>query len=278
MIDRCLNFGTSTETAWNCEIIWSTFEDAFACKDECGLEEDSYSEYVEETRQDIPIDATLFWSGIDVIKDRAMNYSQSCGFVTLGDTLTGCLPDGLSWCGQEPEDEVIEDGCINYESCGKCESNRYTSSMGSFWSQVSSNLANMSSGMVSIMLSGEREGGAFRKESFLTDYELPSLNLGKVHTVRILLYDKTDEESCCNGTVLDLIGEIEDYGFNHTCVDDPDEIDEICEDGKEDRLEDASIFYQCATSTGRSTLTLSSIVYLPVLLSVCKLRNALSSW
>ncbi|XP_070558514.1 histamine N-methyltransferase-like [Ptychodera flava] len=222
MMERCVKFGDETGTQWDCETIWSTFQDAFACKDQCDLKKDGYSDYIEKTHQDIPKDATLFWSGYDIVKDRAMDYSKNCAFVTLGDTLTGCMPDDLIWCGQESEDEVVAYNCINYESCENCESNRETSSMGSFWNQASSNLASLSSGTVSIMLSGKRENGAYHEDSFLACCELPNLQHEIVTVVRILLLDKTDSETCSKGTVLDLIEKIKDIGFDHSCIDDPD--------------------------------------------------------
>ncbi|XP_070570721.1 ADP-ribosyl cyclase/cyclic ADP-ribose hydrolase-like [Ptychodera flava] len=140
---RCDAFNTVTGSSRSCQGIWKSFTKAFERKGPC-KSDFSYSDYFKDTKQTIPSGKTLLWSGVQAA---AMDYSEKCGFVTLGDTLTGCLLTDLTWCGKE------EDPGINYETCDTCRGD-IASPSSVFWRQASKNLASESRGVVSVMLSG----------------------------------------------------------------------------------------------------------------------------
>ncbi|XP_077987988.1 ADP-ribosyl cyclase/cyclic ADP-ribose hydrolase-like [Glandiceps talaboti] len=198
----------------NCTNLWRLFHDAFAYKDPCLLK-DSYINYCKAAVHPTPKDKTLFWSNTT---NQAHEASATCDFTTLEDTLTGYTANKLTWCGQKSTPGINYNSCQGYKECRQIEK---FDAVGAFWQQASIVFAEEAVGIVSIMLDGSRDGGAFRDNSIFALYELPNLRTGRVTLVRILLvYTSTRKETCKSGTTLDnLRNKISEHGFQSECMD-----------------------------------------------------------
>ncbi|XP_070551758.1 ADP-ribosyl cyclase/cyclic ADP-ribose hydrolase 2-like isoform X2 [Ptychodera flava] len=235
---RCQLFDNKTQEKWNCQNIWNTFYASIPAvsDDVCDLPSNQYSEYIRQTQQAIPKDKTLLWSGRDVLGTMIKNYTESCHVINLEYTFTGCLLDDLKWCNQAGELEKCDD-CKVFSK----------SSVGAFWNQASLEFAGEASGLVSILLSGKRKGGAFIETSILATVELPTLRTSHVTKVQILLLDKTETEQCGKGTVKTLQEKLKEYGFEENCEDNVNEIyGRLCEERR--REGDIPGFYHCSSA------------------------------
>ncbi|XP_070551711.1 ADP-ribosyl cyclase/cyclic ADP-ribose hydrolase 2-like [Ptychodera flava] len=235
---RCQLFDNKTQKKWNCQYIWNTFNDSIPAvsDDVCDLPSDQYSEYIRQTQQTIPKDKTLLWSGKDVLGTMIKNYTESCHVINLEYTFTGCLLDDLKWCNQAGELEKCDD-CKVFSK----------SSVGAFWNQASLEFAGEASGLVSILLSGKRKGGALSKQVSWRALNYRICELHMLQKLQLLLLDKTETEQCGKGTVKTLQQKLKEYGFEENCEDNVNEIyGRLCEERR--REGDIPGFYHCSSA------------------------------
>ncbi|KAG9331562.1 hypothetical protein JZ751_018834 [Albula glossodonta] len=145
----------------NCSAIWSAFREAFIYRDPC---------------------TALFWEKNKRLVHRYSDVTRR--MMPLGETLIGWLGDDLTWCGSATGDGLDHVSC---PTTTECESNPVES----FWRVASTAYANLSSGVIQVMLNGSVTDGTFPENS----------------------------ESCGTNSVRVLQQILTEEGFTHTCTD-----------------------------------------------------------
>ncbi|XP_068604376.1 ADP-ribosyl cyclase/cyclic ADP-ribose hydrolase 1-like [Brachionichthys hirsutus] len=214
VLGRCYNYITfiNPSTRYDCEDIWRRFEQAVVRKSSCSVTVEDYHQIFYGEPQTWPCDRFLFWS-----KTKTLMRSYSAvvqHFWTLEDTLVGHMFNHLIWCGRD------EDSDFNFSSCpewSECKSHPVYS----LWRLASQNFAETACGNVTVLLNGSI-ADAFDRKSMFASVELDGLSPRKVDYVNIKVVTNLDGpfiESCCQGSVVDLIRILRSRGFRWTCTD-----------------------------------------------------------
>lgn len=170
--------------------------------------------------------STLFWSG-NMAFALAVS-SNDVRFVTIEETSTGYVTNGLTWCGLPGASPPA------FDYIGPCVYNTNSTYYGmqSYWSQGSAHFAQGASGNISILLQPQPmvSGNtsvfmAYRPSSIFYQIELPNMNPTQIQNITVLLLRNESfapGEVCGNGSLVDLQRDIMNkFGFNYTCIDDP---------------------------------------------------------
>ncbi|XP_046341537.2 ADP-ribosyl cyclase/cyclic ADP-ribose hydrolase-like [Haliotis rufescens] len=227
---KLIKYKQSMSVDVNCEALWEDFFKAFSFQAPCSLAMENYQEFMEQARQDLPIDKAMFWSGTYVI---AHEYAQDSGrYVTLEDTLIGYLANSIVWCGSASDPSGMNSSrCPSWTDCPLEASE-------SFWAAASATFAKSAKGKVTLVLDGSRDGKpAYSRQSFFAKHELP--NLDETVEVVILVTHTLGgpvRETCTNGSIVDLTDDIKSRNLVFECLDDPPAIVHLlCADDPEAR-------------------------------------------
>jgi len=169
-----------------------------------------------------PKSSILFWSG-----NMAFALAISTNdprFVTVEETSTGFILNGMNWCGTPSH-------TFNYVSPCYYPSNSTYYGTSGVWTRASRAFAGGASGDIYILLEPASIGGtppiylAFRNGSIFGSVELDAMNVSKVDSITVLLLKNTTrapEEKCGGGSLLILGDRIKaKFGYSMKCVDDP---------------------------------------------------------
>ncbi|XP_068160406.1 ADP-ribosyl cyclase/cyclic ADP-ribose hydrolase 1-like isoform X2 [Antennarius striatus] len=223
VLGRCYNYITFVNPSlrYDCEDIWRRFEELVVRKSSCNVTVEDYHQIFYEATQSWPCDRVnnypgitnfLFWS-----KTRTLMHSYSAvvrHFWTLEDTLVGYMFNHLIWCGQE------EDTGFNFSFCPEWSACK-NHPVYSLWRLASQNFAEMACGNITVLLNGSIVN-AFNRKSMFASVELDVLSPNKVDYVNIKVVTNLEGpyiESCCQGSVVDLIQILQSRGFRWTCTD-----------------------------------------------------------
>ncbi|XP_035271141.1 ADP-ribosyl cyclase/cyclic ADP-ribose hydrolase 2-like isoform X2 [Anguilla anguilla] len=216
ILGRCYNYIRVVNPSVgekNCTAIWNAFRDAFIYRDPCSVTDRDYQTFISLSLHSIPPNKALFW---EKNKQLVHSYSDTGRrMMPLGETLIGWLGDDLTWCGNSSGEGLDSVSC---PTTAECENNPVES----FWRIASSTYANLSSGVIQVMLNGSVSDGTFPENSFFANYELPYLRKDKVSKVQIWIMDDIegpDVESCGTKSVAVLQQILEQKGFEYTCAD-----------------------------------------------------------
>ncbi|CAL1539774.1 unnamed protein product [Lymnaea stagnalis] len=200
----------------DCDTLWKLFFQSFSYHAPCAVNQTSYSPFLQAARQTLPQDKVMFWSGVYSLAHR---FSENgVNYITLEDTLIGYLANSLVWCGQENPPGMNYSRCPDWSDCPSEASE-------SFWAGASRTFASAAKGNVTLMVDGSNPNKpAYRRNSFFSKYELPSLDVSLVpalHVIVVHTLDKPKIETCGSGTLLDLKNDVTARGILFTCDDDP---------------------------------------------------------
>ncbi|XP_035271144.1 ADP-ribosyl cyclase/cyclic ADP-ribose hydrolase 2-like isoform X5 [Anguilla anguilla] len=185
ILGRCYNYIRVVNPSVgekNCTAIWNAFRDAFIYRDPCSVTDRDYQTFISLSLHSIPPNKALFW---EKNKQLVHSYSDTGRrMMPLGETLIGWLGDDLTWCGNSSGEGLDSVSC---PTTAECENNPVES----FWRIASSTYANLSSGVIQVMLNGSVSDGTFPENS----------------------------ESCGTKSVAVLQQILEQKGFEYTCAD-----------------------------------------------------------
>ncbi|XP_067670148.1 ADP-ribosyl cyclase/cyclic ADP-ribose hydrolase-like [Haliotis asinina] len=221
---------TMTNVDVDCEALWNAFFKSFSFQAPCSLSMQNYQEFMDMARQDLPVNKAMFWSGTYVI---AHEYAQDSGrYVTLEDTLIGYLANSIVWCGSASDPSGMNSSrCPSWTDCPLEASE-------SFWASASATFAKSAKGVVTLVLDGSRDGKpAYSRQSFFAKHELPNLD-DSVQVVVLVTHalGGPARETCTNGSIVDLLGDIRNRNLQFKCIDDPPAIVHLlCADDPEAR-------------------------------------------
>ncbi|XP_065832553.1 ADP-ribosyl cyclase/cyclic ADP-ribose hydrolase-like isoform X3 [Oscarella lobularis] len=203
----------------DCTKAYNVFLSAFAFKDPCNITMAAYDEYFNLTKQVLPRDKTLLWSGTEQLK--SMYCFQGANCYANDQFLASYIPNKMSWCGSKTDPSGMNfTGCRTYDPT-TCP-NHVTHS---FWAAASAQIASGSTGLVQLLLNGTRTtGSAYSRTSFFGLYELPNLDPKKVNPLGALVAltpGKPVKENCNNGSLTLLRTDATAKGLNYTCATNP---------------------------------------------------------
>ncbi|XP_061095084.1 ADP-ribosyl cyclase/cyclic ADP-ribose hydrolase 2-like [Conger conger] len=256
IIGRCYNYirvVNPTIGEKNCTAIWRAFRDAFIYRDPCSVTPADYQTFISLSYHSIPPNKALFWEKTKRLVHRYSDLTRR--MMPLGETLIGWLGDDLAWCGRASGDGLDSVSC---PTTAECEHNPVES----FWRIASTTYANLSSGVIQVMLNGSVTDGAFPENSFFANFELPYLRKDEVSKVQIWVMDDIegpDVESCGNKSVHNLQQILEQQGFQYTCTDNYRPVRIL-------QCVDSSSHPACLCSSAAPALPLLSLQHLPALL------------
>ncbi|XP_076435722.1 ADP-ribosyl cyclase/cyclic ADP-ribose hydrolase-like [Babylonia areolata] len=208
----------------NCTQVTEVFLTAFAGQPPCNVTVNRYDAYLAATRHEIPVDKSLFWHGVYGFVHK---YSQKgARKVTLEDTLTGNMIDGLTFCS----DPGVEGGvgvpetefCPSFEQTHNCTWNAEAS----FWSAASRNFASRARGVIAIMLNASA-AEAYSNESYLGRWEVPNLASNVVTRADIWLVHVPGDvirETCASSSIKQLESSLSAKGIPSTCTENPRDV------------------------------------------------------
>uniref|UniRef100_A0A0B6YAT0 Uncharacterized protein n=1 Tax=Arion vulgaris TaxID=1028688 RepID=A0A0B6YAT0_9EUPU len=215
----------------DCDNLWQEFSKAFSFKSPCDVTQAQYEEFLDSTKQTLPLDKVMFWSGVYTLSHKFAE--NGVRFITLEDTMIGYLANSLTWCGQETAPGMNFTRCPDWADCSQEASE-------SFWAGASTTFATQAKGEVTIMVDGSNpDKPAYRTSSFFGKYELPNLDVAAVMSVNVIVshaLDKPKIEVCGQGSLLDLQNDVTARGLIYTCIDDPDSVMHLlCSDDPDSR-------------------------------------------
>jgi len=211
----------------NCTLLWEYFSSA-AEMDNTVVTIADYAPFLELANFSTAPSRALFWSGNMAFAIAVA--SNDPRFVTVEETPTGYVMNGLIWCGV-PSANPPE---FNY--AGPCPYPTTSTYFGmqSVWGQISAYFAQAASGDINVLLQPQllyRNSGlyqAYRNTSIFSQIEVPNMNVSKITSINILVLvnlTTAPNEVCGQGSLLVLQNQIYDkFGFNSTCEDDPEAI------------------------------------------------------
>uniref|UniRef100_A0A8C6UIU1 ADP-ribosyl cyclase/cyclic ADP-ribose hydrolase n=1 Tax=Neogobius melanostomus TaxID=47308 RepID=A0A8C6UIU1_9GOBI len=214
VVGRCYNYMTliNPGTRYECEDIWTHFEDAVFRQPSCNVTVEDYRQMFHSMTQNQPCHRSLFWS-----KTRPLMHSYAAVMKhlwTLEDTLAGYMFNDLIWCRQQEDADFDFSACPEWSACPNHP-------VYSLWRQASQNFAEMACGNVTVLLNGSISN-AFNRRSMFGTVELDSLDPQRVDYVNIQVVASLGGpqiEACGQGSVVDLIRILQTRGFLWTCTD-----------------------------------------------------------
>jgi len=206
-------------TGTDCHALYGNFSNA-AMTDNSLVTDDLYTPFFTIANFSTPESSILFWSG-NMAFALAIS-SNDPRFVTVEETSTGYVLNGLSWCG-------TPNHTYNYDSpCYYPSNDTYYGTQG-VWTRASKAFAQGAHGSVYVLLQPSSIGGtppvyqAFRNSSIFGQTELPNMNPGIVTDITILLLRNSTSapnEKCGHGTLLTLERMIQTkFNFTPKCID-----------------------------------------------------------
>jgi len=208
-------------TGTDCAQLWNSFSSAAAMDNRFEADAD-WAPFFQIANFSTSPSSILFWSGS---MDFALAISTNdIRYVTVEETSTGYVTNGLTWCG------VPGAGPPAFDYVNPCPYPTNSSYYGlqSFWTQASTLFAQGASGNISVLLQPRPEGSvyrAYRLSSIFGQTELPSMIPGQIQAFTVLLLKNqtaAPTEVCGSGSLLDLQNTVyEKLRINMTCVDDP---------------------------------------------------------
>ncbi|KAL8597471.1 hypothetical protein ACOMHN_047698 [Nucella lapillus] len=229
---RCFEYKTNRPSAVcnqsqpiNCKEATTNFLAAFAGQPPCDITLSRYDAYLASTRHAIPVDKSLFWSGVYQFVHR---YSQGGSrMTTLEDTLTGHMVDGLRFCSSPQEPGGIggpqTQNCPTFSDTANCTLNAEFS----FWAAASKNFATRARGVITIMLNASREEAFRSNSSFLAEWEMPNLVSGEVTHTNIWIVQfpgTTIRSTCASASIKKLESVLSAKNISSTCTENPRDV------------------------------------------------------
>ncbi|CAB1452488.1 unnamed protein product [Pleuronectes platessa] len=192
---------------YDCENLWSVFQQAYVGKDPCNVPMEAYDPLIAAAPFKPACNRMMFWSKT---KDLVQDFIKKRGcFLTLEKTLLGSVLDDLSWCGEEGSSETFKRFCRR-----KCENNP----VGSFWRRASAAFADVACGDVTTVLSGDIET-PFDPKSIFGSIELKRFKSPRVRSLKIVLVSRKKALSnCMNPSFQDLQKEL-GPGITYSCTE-----------------------------------------------------------
>lgn len=183
-IGRCMDYQTSLHRqsfcpkgSKNCTELWEQFSSSFKDGPQCNITADLFEDFIAAADHEIP-GQSLFWSGVGGLAKRLSKNGKD--YMTLQDTLTGYLLDGLNFCGGPAgRNESIPCPSENDHNCP------HTARL-AFWEAASVNFAKKAVGNVYLLLNATRDPLLDDNSDFMR-YELPNLREGAVHNFSVIL-------------------------------------------------------------------------------------------
>jgi ADP-ribosyl cyclase 1 len=209
----------------DCYSLYGNFS-AAGQMDNSNVTDASYDAFFAIANFSTPKSSILFWSG-NMAFALAIS-SNDPRFVTVEETSTGYILNGLSWCG------TPDNNGWNYDSpCYYPSNSTYYGTQG-VWTRASQMFAHGAHGSVYVLLQPASIGGnppvyqAFRNTSIFSQTELPNMSTDNVTDITILLlknHTSAPDEVCGKGSVLVLESRIKQkFNFMPKCIDDPQKI------------------------------------------------------
>jgi len=205
----------------NCTYLYDLFVDAFAYRDPCDVPVERYDAFTSAAEHPMETkDKVMYWSGS--VYPLVYEYTADMRrYVTIRDILAGYIIKNIeSWCGQENDPGYNYTECPPYGSC-------IDQATPTYWKAISKNFAERIEGHVHVMLNGS-SGTAFRNTSTFAQYELVYLDADRNPTLSVLLIHNIQpqniQETCMNGSLIELRGQVEQKSMTYHCTDDPVEV------------------------------------------------------
>ncbi|XP_047424859.1 ADP-ribosyl cyclase/cyclic ADP-ribose hydrolase 1-like isoform X3 [Mugil cephalus] len=197
-LDRCGKF-----KEYDCQNVWSIFEQAYVNKDPCNVPPEAYHPLIAAAPIIPACNRMMFWSKTkDVVHD--FTNKRDC-FITMEDTLLGSVLDGLRWCGEEGSTETFTTDCPGWSDC-------VNNPVRSFWNSVSAAFAKAACGQVTTMLNGSIDT-PYSPSSVFASIEVKNLNSTTVQKLNVVLViQKNAVTNCTNASLENLkkdLGEIQ---------------------------------------------------------------------
>ncbi|XP_012995000.2 ADP-ribosyl cyclase/cyclic ADP-ribose hydrolase 1 [Esox lucius] len=210
IISRCQTFiqNNRTSSAYDCQKIWTVFEQAFVGKDPCNVPTDAYDSLINTIIQDPICNKMLFWSKTKHIVHE-FTEKRNC-FQTLEDTLLGYIMDGLTWCGKEGSNETFTTGCPSWNDC-------VNHTVKSFWNRASAAFAEAACGDVSAMLNGSI-ATPFTPTSIFASIEVKRFNADKMRSLTVFLVTQENDGKSCDDPSLKNLQKELDPKLKYSCV------------------------------------------------------------
>lgn len=213
---------TSRLSEVDCDKVWKAFTSAFKDKNECEVESEDYTAYLNMTEMEIPDNKSLFWSGTYLLSQQYSDDNRR--IYTLANTFTGYLVNDLVWCGSETDPSGMNKTDCSSANYIKCEGYHNTA----FWKAASHRFARRARGDIFLLLNGSRAGRpAYDPKSYFGSVELPSLQPSQVNRVHIMVatdLNSVAQETCSTGSLPLLKADIKRRGLLYSCVDNPRDI------------------------------------------------------
>ncbi|XP_018556351.1 ADP-ribosyl cyclase/cyclic ADP-ribose hydrolase 1 [Lates calcarifer] len=201
-IARCEEF-----KGYDCEKIWSTFEQAYVGQDPCNVSMGAYDPLIAAAPFRPACNRMMFWSKTkEVVHD--FTEKRDC-FLTLEDTLLGSVLDGLTWCGKQGSSETFTAGCPGWTDCSN-------NPVRSFWNRASAAFADVACGDVTAMLNGSITT-PFSPTSIFASIEVKRFNSTMMRSLNVVLVtQESTVTNCTNASLKDLQKEL-DEGIKYNC-------------------------------------------------------------
>ncbi|XP_041347482.1 ADP-ribosyl cyclase/cyclic ADP-ribose hydrolase-like [Gigantopelta aegis] len=207
-------------TKRNCSEVTETFIKSFSHRKQCNISLGSFDNFVRLTRHDVTSIKRLFWTGVYSIVHK---YSRATSrMVTLEDTMTGYLIDGLRFCAQSDDPGMIfGSDCPGFSDTSSCPWNAEYS----FWASASKNFACEARGEASLMINASRSP-AFIANSFFATWEVPNLSssLSKLNILMVTIPGEDKKETCGSDSILALKSLLTDKNITSSCTDEPTDV------------------------------------------------------
>jgi len=222
LLGKCYDHNPSDT---DCQALWNAFSSA-AAVDNRVVNDTYWAPFFQIANFSTAPSTILFWSG-NMAFALAVS-SNDIRFVTVEETSTGYVTNGLSWCGlpgtNPPQFDYV-DPCVY-------SSNSTYYGLQSYWTQASALFAQGASGNISILLQPQPvvSGNtsvymAYRPTSIFYTIELPHMIPSQIESITVLLLRNetvAPGEACGTGSLVTLQSDIyKKFGFNYTCIDDP---------------------------------------------------------
>uniref|UniRef100_A0A4W6E1B0 ADP-ribosyl cyclase/cyclic ADP-ribose hydrolase n=1 Tax=Lates calcarifer TaxID=8187 RepID=A0A4W6E1B0_LATCA len=192
---------------YDCEKIWSTFEQAYVGQDPCNVSMGAYDPLIAAAPFRPACNRMMFWSKTkEVVHD--FTEKRDC-FLTLEDTLLGSVLDGLTWCGKQGSSETFTAGCPGWTDCSN-------NPVRSFWNRASAAFADVACGDVTAMLNGSITT-PFSPTSIFASIEVKRFNSTMMRSLNVVLVtQESTVTNCTNASLKDLQKEL-DEGIKYNC-------------------------------------------------------------
>ncbi|XP_070212905.1 ADP-ribosyl cyclase/cyclic ADP-ribose hydrolase-like isoform X2 [Littorina saxatilis] len=229
---RCVQYKTTVNPSAvcgplkevNCTAVVNSFIEAFAGQQPCNVSMTRYDAFLSATRHNMPADQSLFWHSVYGWVHR---YSQGgLRKITLEDTLTGYMIDGLRFCSDPSREGGIggpeTSFCPTFGHTDNCSLNAEVS----FWSAASKDFATKARGIITVMLNAST-GEGFSDTSFFGRLELPNLNASVVTHANIWLVQQPGDvikERCDSETIQKLQTRFREKSISSTCIFNPQDV------------------------------------------------------